>query len=385
MTEDARRPEAGARTADRRNSLDPSFWGGRRVFVTGHTGFKGSWLCLWLQSLGADVTGYALEPPTQPSLFEEAGVSGGMRSIIADIRDLPALSASLGEARPEVVIHMAAQSVVKEGYSDPVGTYHVNVLGTVHLFEALRRLDHGCAVVNVTSDKCYAHRTSGPPYTEDDPMGGDDPYSSSKGCAELVTTSFRRSFFPPAEMDRHGVALASARAGNAIGGGDWTRDQLIPDLVRAFQGGDPCLIRSPGAIRPWQFVLEPLRGYLMLAESLHAHGADYASGWNFGPPEEDARTVAWIADRLVAAWGSGAEWAMDERAHPGEAAVLRLDASKSARLLGWRSALGLDGALDWIVEWYRGRAEGASPRELTRMQIDRYESLLGEGRPALAH
>jgi len=385
MSDGVRAPGTETPTGERRNSLDQSFWRGRRVFVTGHTGFKGSWLSLWLQSLGADVTGFALEPPTRPSLFDEASVADGMRSIIADIRDLQALSTSLQEARPEVVIHMAAQSVVKEGYADPIETYSVNVLGTVHLFDALRRLGRGCVVVNVTSDKCYAHRKSGPPYTESDPMGGDDPYSSSKGCSELVTTSFRQSFFPPTELDRHGVALASARAGNAIGGGDWTPDQLIPDLIRAFQGGSPCLIRSPEGIRPWQFVLEPLRGYLMLAESLHARGAEYASGWNFGPPAEDARAVAWIADRLKTAWGGDAAWAVDERAHPGEAAVLRLDASKSERLLGWRSALSLDRALDWIVEWYRGRAEGAPQRELTQMQIDRYESLLSEGRPTLEH
>ncbi len=358
-----------------------TFWQGRRVFITGHTGFKGSWLCLWLESMGAEVTGYALEPPTVPSLFDEAQVARGVRSIIADVRDFSTLSAALRDAAPEVVIHMAAQSVVKRGYADPMETYSVNVQGTVHLFEAVRRLDRKCAVVNVTSDKCYAHRTTGEPYAEDDPMGGDDPYSNSKGCSELVTTSFRRSFFPPEALDRHGVALASARAGNAIGGGDWTADQLIPDLIRAFDAGRPCLLRSPSGIRPWQFVLEPLRGYLMLAEALHERGAAFASGWNFGPRAEDARPVAWIADRLKAGWGGDAEWTVDDGAHPDEAPVLRLDASKSARQLGWEPALGLAQALDWIVEWYRGRLEGEPLRDLTMTQIERYEGLLGQSPP----
>jgi CDP-glucose 4,6-dehydratase len=229
-----------------------------------------------------------------------------LRSTTADIRDFPRLAAALAEARPEVVFHMAAQSVVKRGYADPIDTYSVNVMGTVNLFEAVRRLAAPCVVVNVTSDKCYAHRASGPGYREDDPMGGDDPYSNSKGCAELVTTAFRQSYFPVERLERHGVALASARAGNAIGGGDWTADQLVPDLVRAFAAERPCPIRSPHAIRPWQFVLEPLRGYLLLAERLTTRPQEFASGWNFGPAETDARPVAWIADRLARTWGVGA-------------------------------------------------------------------------------
>jgi CDP-glucose 4,6-dehydratase len=362
--------------------LDREYWQGRRVFLTGHTGFKGSWLSLWLESLGADVTGYALEPPTQPNLYDQAGVASSLRSIIADIRDYPRLAAAVAEARPEVVLHMAAQSVVKRGYEDPIETYSANVMGTVHLFEAIRRLGTGCVVVNVTSDKCYAHRASGPGYREDDPMGGDDPYSNSKGCAELVTTSFRQSFFNPDTFDQHGIALASARAGNAIGGGDWTANQLIPDLVRCFISGQPCPIRSPRAIRPWQFVLEPLRGYLMLAERLGRHGAAFASGWNFGPADDDAKPVSWIADYLTKAWGGDAAWIRDEAAHPAEAAVLRLDAAKAASELQWRPTLPLAEALDWIVEWYRGWGAGEDARRLTLDQISRYERALHSSSPA---
>jgi len=356
--------------------INPEFWRGRRVFLTGHTGFKGSWLSLWLQSLGADVTGYALQPPTEPNLFTQANVGETLRSVIGDIRDFDRLSKTLVEAKPEVVIHMAAQSVVKRGYADPIETYSANVMGTVHVFESIRRLDAPCAVVNVTTDKCYAHRDAGPGYREDEPMGGDDPYSNSKGCAELVTTSYLRSFFTPESYKKTGVAVASARAGNAIGGGDWTADQLIPDLIRSFAGGRPCLIRSPNGIRPWQLALEPLRGYLVLAERLATHGTVFSSGWNFGPVDSDAKPVSWIADYLVDAWGGNAAWSRDTNAHPAEAAVLRLDISKAAAGLGWRPQLPLAGALDWIVEWYRAWTTGSADLgALTRSQIERYQKL----------
>jgi CDP-glucose 4,6-dehydratase len=357
-------------------ALDGDYWRGRRVFLTGHTGFKGSWLSLWLESLGSDVTGYALAPPTTPSLFAEARVAASMRSITADIRDYPRLAAAVKECRPDVVIHMAAQSVVKRGYVDPIETYSSNVMGTVNLLEAVRQLGSGCVVVNVTSDKCYAPQSSGAAHREEDPMGGDDPYSSSKGCAELITASFRRSFFSQHPLDRQGVLLASARAGNAIGGGDWTPDQLIPDLVRGFMSGHPCLIRSPGGIRPWQFVLEPLRGYLKLAERLAQDGQRHALGWNFGPCGDDAKPVSWIADRLSEQWGEGASWSLDSRAHPPEMAALRLDASRAQAALGWRPVLPLSAALDWIVEWYRGWAVHADARALTLTQISHYERLL---------
>jgi CDP-glucose 4,6-dehydratase len=355
--------------------VNRSFWKGRHVFVTGHTGFKGSWLSMWLDSLGAKVTGYALDPPTQPSLFEQAGITGCVRSIFADVRDFPRLKAAVAECRPEVVIHMAAQSVVRRGYEDPIETYSSNVMGTVHLLEALRQLKQPCVVVNVTSDKCYANREWVWGYRENEPMGGRDPYSNSKGCAELVTTAFRESYFPAESFDRHGIAVASARAGNAIGGGDWTGDQLIPDLMRAFLTGRPCLIRNPSAFRPWQFVLEPLRGYLMLAERLAEDAMSFAEGWNFGPADADAQPVSWIADKLAHSWGSPAAWNRDEAVHPREAHALKLDASKAKACLHWHPVSPLNLALEWIVEWYRAFQSGADLRRLTRMQIERYEAL----------
>jgi CDP-glucose 4,6-dehydratase len=356
--------------------LNRSFWKGRNVLVTGHTGFKGSWLCLWLESLGANVTGYALAPPTEPSLFEKARVSDSLKSVCADIRDLPRLTSVMAQCHPDVIFHMAAQSVVRRGYEDPIETYSSNVMGTVHLFEAVRQLKLRCVIINVTSDKCYENREWVWSYRENEPMGGRDPYSNSKGCAELVTSAYRDSFFPPDSLQRHGVALASARAGNAIGGGDWTSDQLIPDLMRGFLAGKSCLIRNPSAVRPWQFVLEPLRGYIVLAERLSEDGPRFASGWNFGPTETDAKPVAWIADKLVSLWGAGAAWNLDAATHPREAHFLKLDASKAKNCLHWHPVLPLESALDWIVEWWRTYQAGADVRQLTRTQIERYEGLL---------
>ena len=355
--------------------LDRTFWKNRRVFLTGHTGFKGSWLCLWLKTLGAKVTGYALEPPTEPSLFAQAGVARLMPSIRADIRDFSRLKAAINECRPDVVIHMAAQSVVRRGYDDPIETYSVNVMGTVHVFEALRQLQLRCVVVNVTSDKCYENQEWPWGYRENERMGGRDPYSNSKGCAELVTTAYRESFFPSPAFDSHGVALGSARAGNAVGGGDWTSNQLIPDLMRAFLAEEPCLIRSPSAIRPWQFVLEPLRGYLMLAERLAQDAPRFATGWNFGPIDDDAKPVAWIADTLVKSWGGAAKWIQDADQHPREAHFLKLDASRAKSCLGWQPVVHLESTLEWIVEWYRAFQSGSDLQRLTQQQIERYESL----------
>jgi CDP-glucose 4,6-dehydratase len=352
-----------------------SFWKGRRVFLTGHTGFKGSWLSLWLDALGADVTGWALDPPTQPNLFEQAHVAQTLRSRRGDIRDFAQVKSALAECRPEVVIHMAAQSVVRRSYDDPIDTYSSNVMGTVHVLEAVRQLKGPCVIVNVTSDKCYDNREWVWGYRENEPMGGRDPYSNSKGCAELVTTAYRESFFPLDAVDRHGVLLASARAGNAIGGGDWTSDQLIPDLIRAFVARRSCLIRNPAAIRPWQFVLEPLRGYLMLAERLSEGNIRFASGWNFGPAEGDAKPVSWIADELVSSWGEGASWTQDPAVHPHEAHYLKLDTSKARQDLGWRPLLPLKSGLQWIVEWYRALEGGDDIQRLTRAQIERYETV----------
>jgi len=356
--------------------LNRSFWRNRKVFLTGHTGFKGSWLSLWLDALGAKVTGYALEPPTQPNLFEQAGVGELVRSIIADIRDFPRLKSALVECKPDVVIHMAAQSVVRRGYEVPVETYSSNVMGTVHLLEALRQIKQPCVVVNVTSDKCYANREWDWGYREIDSLGGHDPYSNSKACAELVTSAFRDSYFSDTGPQRMGVTVASARAGNVVGGGDWTSDQLVPDVMRAFLSSQLCLIRSPRSIRPWQFVLEPLRGYLMLAERLQGDSARFASPWNFGPAEADAKPVSWIANELARLWGNRAAWREDEGSHPREAHYLKLDSSKANTSLNWYPALPLNLALEWIIEWYRAFQAGGDLRRLTRAQIEQYETLL---------
>src|SRR5215471_16264306 len=334
--------------------INRSYWKGRRVFVTGHTGFKGSWLSLWLAALGAETTGYALPPPTKPSLFELAKVTDSIRSIYADVRDFEKLKKAIDQCCPEVVIHMAAQTVVRTGYENPIETYSSNVMGTVHVLEALRQLERPCVVVNVTSDKCYENREWIWAYRENDSLGGHDPYSNSKACAELVTNAFRDSFFSTKMLDRHGVAVASARAGNVIGGGDWTTHQLIPDLMRAFLAEKPCFIRNPSATRPWQFVLEPLRGYLMLAERLAENGASFATAWNFGPADEDARPVSWIADKLARTWGNNASWTHDGGTHPHEAHLLKLDASRAKAVLKWHPKLPLDAALEWIAKWYRG-------------------------------
>jgi len=365
--------------------LNRTFWKGRKVLITGHTGFKGSWLCLWLELLGAKVTGYALAPPTQPSLFEQADIAASTPSVFADVRDLARLRGVLSDTRPEVILHMAAQSVVRKGYEDPVETYSSNVMGTVHVLEAVRQLQLRCAVVNVTSDKCYENREWIWSYRENEPMGGRDPYSNSKGCAELVSTAYRDSYFPSHSFQQHGVALGSARAGNAIGGGDWTSDQLIPDLIRGILTGKPCLIRNPAAIRPWQFVLEPLRGYLMLAERLSEDVDRFATAWNFGPAEVDAMPVAWIADTLSRLWGGRASWNLDGRSHPHEAHFLKLDTSKARTYLNWQPVLPLETSLEWIVEWYKACEAGKDLRKVTSVQIERYESLLSRTETSISH
>ena len=339
--------------------VDPAFWAGKRVFLTGHTGFKGSWMALWLQKMGAQVTGFALAPPTEPALFEVARVVVGMTSIIGDIRDREALEIAMVAVDPEIVIHMAAQPLVRASYDDPVGTYATNVMGTVHLLEAVRKAPSVRAAVIVTTDKCYENREWVWGYREDEAMGGYDPYSNSKGCAELVASAYRRSFFNGDGPMSHGAAVASARAGNVIGGGDWAVDRLVPDILRAVPDGEPVLIRNPLAIRPWQHVLEPLSGYLMLAQALSEKPATAAAAWNFGPRDDDAQPVQWIVEKMCELWGNGAEWTHDETIHPHEARYLKLDISKARSGLGWYPRWSLGEALASIVCWQRAWLAGA--------------------------
>jgi CDP-glucose 4,6-dehydratase len=353
--------------------MNPAFWQGKRVFLTGHTGFKGSWLSLWLQSLGADVSGFSLAPPSQPCLFEAARVDAGMRSTIGDIRDTGALRAALQAAQPEIVIHMAAQALVRYSYTHPVETYATNVMGLVNLFEAVRSTPGIKAVLNVTSDKCYENQEWPWGYRENEPLGGYDPYSNSKACAELVTGAYRNSFFNPAQHGVHGVALGSGRAGNVIGGGDWAEDRLVPDMVRAIAAGQPVRIRSPHAIRPWQHVLEPLSGYLALAERLATDGPAFAQAFNFGPHDTDARPVQWIVERLCAQWGEGAAWALDAAPQPHEATYLKLDCSKARTRLDWQPRWPLARTLDEIVAWHKAHARGDDMRSVTLAQIATYQ------------
>lgn len=352
--------------------MNSAFWAGKKVFVTGHTGFKGSWLCLWLQNIGARVTGYALNPPSQPALFDVAQVAQGMDSIVGDIRNCSALVAAMQAASPDIVIHMAAQALVRYSYSEPVETYETNVMGTVNVLEAVRQTPSVRAVVNVTSDKCYDNREWIWGYRENEAMGGFDPYSSSKGCAELVVAAYRDSYFNVQQYQRHGVALASARAGNVIGGGDWAQDRLVPDIMRAISDGNPVSIRNPDAIRPWQHVLEPLFGYLLLAQRLYDVGVGYAEGWNFGPNDDDTKPVQWVVERLTGLWGEGACWASDTGEQPHEAHFLRLDCSKAKARLGWAPRWKLDDALRSIVAWQRSYLAGECMREVTLQQISAY-------------
>ena len=348
--------------------MSPKFWAGKRVLVTGHTGFKGCWLALWLASMGARVSGYALAAPSTPSLWDLVQAKSGIASTIADIRDLGALAKATAAAQPEIVFHLAAQSLVRPSYDDPVGTYATNVLGTVHVMEAARRAGSVRALVNVTSDKCYENLETGQAYREGDPMGGRDPYSSSKGCAELVTSAYRLSFF-------QGAGIASARAGNVIGGGDWALDRIVPDTVRAIAAGKPVRVRNPRAVRPWQHVLEPLAGYLALAERLYEKPAGFAEAWNFGPDEAEAVPVETVATTVTRLWGPPAAWKADAGEHPHEAHFLRLDSSKARARLDWRPRLKLPLALEWTVDWYRRQAQGADARQLTLGQIERYMGL----------
>jgi len=357
---------------------DPAFWRGKRVFLTGHTGFKGSWLALWLRRLGAEVTGFAL-PPELPSLAEAAGVEHRITSIRGDIRDLEIIGRAVQAADPHIVLHLAAQALVRLSYEQPVETFATNVMGTAHVLEAARRVGGVQALVTVTTDKCYENREWVWPYRETDRLGGHDPYSASKACAELVTAAWRRSFLLADRPNKPPLAVATARAGNVIGGGDWSRDRLVPDCVRAFAAGQVVEIRNPHATRPWQHVLEPLCGYLLLAEQLWMSGQDFAEAWNFGPVMDDVQPVSRVVQRLAQAWGDGAAWHATDGPHPHEAGFLAVDPSLARRRLDWRPRLSLEPALDWTACWYKQYAAGADAGYLVEADIERYEGI-GVGR-----
>jgi CDP-glucose 4,6-dehydratase len=353
--------------------MNLNFWQNKKVLITGCTGFKGSWLSIWLQSLGANVLGYSLNLPTNPSLFTIADVEQGMTHILGDIRDTDQLNNTFSQFKPEIVIHMAAQSLVRYSYLNPIETYSVNVMGTVNLFEAVRQCNSVKALINVTSDKCYENQERLSGYRENEAMGGHDPYSNSKGCSELVTAAYRNSYFNEKNYNEHGVAIASVRAGNVIGGGDWSSDRLVPDIIKNFVTNKKLSVRYPNAIRPWQHVLEPLRGYLLLAEKLYCDGVKYSGPWNFGPNDEDSKSVSCIVNEIANIWGDKTEIIYGQNLEPHEASILQLDITKAQTDLGWSPIIKLDETLKMIVEWYKGYYEGYEMNEFTLKQISLYQ------------
>ena len=351
-----------------KGKVDSSFWKGKKVYLTGHTGFKGSWLSLWLQNMGALVKGYSLDVNTTPALFSLANVAEEMESEIGDIRNLEQLTKSMVSFMPDVLIHMAAQPLVRLSYKEPVDTYTTNVIGTVNVLEAARKCTNLKAIVSVTTDKCYENKERERGYREDEPMGGYDPYSSSKGCAELVTSAYKRSFF----SSENTASLASARAGNVIGGGDWAEDRLIPDILKSFEKSEPVIIRNPLSTRPWQHVLEPLSGYLVLAQELFLNGDEYAEGWNFGPKDEDCKPVSWILDQMVTSWGNNVSWSKDKNNNPHEAGFLKLDCSKASNRLKWNPKWNLQETLEMIVNWHQNYLIGINMNKECLKEINKY-------------
>jgi CDP-glucose 4,6-dehydratase len=349
--------------------VNPEFWNGKRVFLTGHTGFKGSWLSLWLQQMGAVVKGFALEPNTSPNLYELAGVARNMESEIGDITNLSLIKDSMISFNPDILIHMAAQPLVRLSYDEPVLTYATNIMGTVNVLEAARTCGNLKAIVSVTTDKCYENKEWAWGYRENEPMGGHDPYSSSKGCAELITSAYRNSFFKSVNS----AAIASARAGNVIGGGDWSEDRLIPDILKSFEKKSPVVIRNPMATRPWQHVLEPLSGYLVLAEHLFNEGKSFGEAWNFGPKDEDCKPVSWILDKMVANWNDHASWELDKNNNPHEAGYLKLDCSKAAAKLNWKPKWDLDFTLGKIINWHQSFLNGSNIHDECLNEIVEYQ------------
>jgi CDP-glucose 4,6-dehydratase len=358
---------AGGQSSVESMELIDQFWKNKRVLLTGHTGFKGAWMSLWLHSMGAKVQGFALPPPTMPSLFEQASLGELIKSTIGDLRDFVAISKVVNDFKPEIVFHMAAQPLVRYSYDEPLETYATNVMGTVHLLESLRTISSVRAVINVTTDKCYENREWVWGYREEDAVGGYDPYSSSKACSELVTAAYRQSFF-----DKAGIAVATARAGNVIGGGDWAKDRLVPDILRAFEKKQPVSIRNPNSVRPWQHVLEPLSGYLRLAEKLWAEPKVFSQAWNFGPKDEDAKSVAWIVEAIANKWGKEASWTLNDEENHHETNYLKLDISKVRQSIGWSPRWTLNQAIDNVVEWQKNWLSGSNVREQSFVQIAKY-------------
>ena len=355
--------------------MNREFWEDKTVLLTGHTGFKGSWLSIWLEKLGANVIGLSKDVPTTPSLFELSKISDNIRSIIDDIKNFDKVDEIVKNHKPEIVIHMAAQSLVRKSYQDPADTFSTNIMGTVNLLEAVRISEDTRVFINVTSDKCYANDGTVSTFTEDSPMGGYDPYSSSKGCSELVTAAYRNSFFNTDSFENHGLSLASVRAGNVIGGGDWAQDRLIPDVIRGISKKTAISIRNPNSVRPWQFVLDPLQGYISLAENMWSNGKQFAESWNFGPDENDCKPVRWILEKISSEWNEELVWEEDIKNNPHEANLLRLDCTKAKERLGWRSRLNLENSISWTINWYKEYLLGSDMREVTRRQIEEYMSL----------
>ena len=355
--------------------INLNFWKNKKVLLTGHTGFKGSWLSIWLKKLDVELVGFSKDIPTKPSLFEIAKVSEGMTSITGNIEDFTAIQKVLKENKPEIVIHMAAQSLVRKSYEEPINTFATNVMGTVNLLQAVKTTGSTLVLINITSDKCYENKGTEKAFSENSPMGGYDPYSSSKGCAELVTSSFRHSFFNLKEFERHGCSLSSVRSGNVIGGGDWAKDRLIPDIMNSISKRIPTQIRNTRSIRPWQFVLEPLFGYLILAQRMWEEGKEFSEPWNFGPDETDCKSVKWILEKISKELDDGFSWKEDTRDNPHEAEMLKLDCNKAKKRLGWKTKLDVNETIEWTVNWYKEYFKNSDMKQYTENQIDKFISL----------
>ena len=355
--------------------INLNFWKNKKVLLTGHTGFKGSWLSIWLKKLDVELVGFSKDIPTKPSLFEIAKVSEGMTSITGNIEDFTAIQKVLKENKPEIVIHMAAQSLVRKSYEEPINTFATNVMGTVNLLQAVKTTGSTRVLINITSDKCYENKGTEKAFSENSPMGGYDPYSSSKGCAELVTSAFRNSFFNLKEFERHGCSLSSVRSGNVIGGGDWAKDRLIPDIMNSISKRIPTQIRNTRSIRPWQFVLEPLFGYLILAQRMWEEGKEFSEPWNFGPDETDCKSVKWILEKISKELDDGFSWKEDTRDNPHEAEMLKLDCNKAKKRLGWKTKLDVNETIEWTVNWYKEYFKNSDMKQYTENQIDKFISL----------